>query len=136
MRYDILIAIYLFAFVMTILLELPVVWFLSHRVFKHPLKKTITSGLFSQIATHPLFIGILPVTVILMKNDAPQWLRFIDNIYFKELAVIPVIEAGVYFLILRPEKKWQSFVISYTANLTSWGVGYLVPMKWIIELMK
>lgn len=136
MRYDILIAIYLFAFVMTILLELPVVWFLSHRVFKHPLKKTVISGLLGQIVTHPLFIGILPVTVILMKNDAPQWLRFIDNIYFKELAVIPVIEAGIYYLILRPEKKWQPFAVSYAANLTSWGTGYLVPMKWIIELMR
>ncbi|HNW81559.1 MAG TPA: hypothetical protein PKG52_01590 [bacterium] len=135
MRYDILIAIYLFAFVMTIILELPVVWFISCRIFKKPLKKAIISGLLSQVATHPLFIGILPVTVILLKSDAPQWLEFINNIYFKELLLIPLIEAGIYYLILKPDKKWHPFLISYAANLTSWGIGYFVPMKWIIELI-
>ena len=136
MRYDILIAIYSFAFVMTIVLELPVVWFLSHKVFKYPLKKTIISGLLSQVATHPVFIGVIPVAVILLKNDAPEWFKFIDNIYLKELLLIPLIEAGIYYAILKPAKKWQPFAISYAANLTSWGIGYLIPMKWIIELMR
>jgi len=136
LRYDILIAIYSYAFIMTIVLELPVVWFLSCRVFKKPVKKAVISGLLSQVATHPLFIGILPVTVILLKSDVPYWLEFIDNIYFKELLLIPVIEAGIYYAILKPEKKWQPFAVSYAANLTSWGIGYLIPMKWIIELMR
>lgn len=136
MRYDILIAIYSFAFVMTIVLELPIVIFISHRVFKNPLKKTIIAGLLSQVATHPLFIGIIPVAVILLKNDAPAWVEFIDSIYLKELLLIPMIEAGIYYLILKPKKKWHPFLISYAANLTSWGIGYLIPMKWIIELMR
>lgn len=136
MRYDILIAIYSYAFVMTVILELPVVWLLSHKVFKHPLKKTAASGLLSQIATHPLFIGILPVTVIVLKSDAPYWLEFINNIYLKELLLIPVVEAGIYYTVLKPVKKWHPLAISYAANLTSWGIGYLIPMKWIIELMR
>lgn len=136
MRYDIWIVLYLYTFVLTIVLELPVVVFLSTKFLKKPVKRSVMAGIVSQLATHPFFIGILPIVVVLLKDNPYQGLEFINNIYVKELVFIPLIEAGVYYLILKPQKKWFPLVISYGANLTSWGVGYLIPMKWIIEIMR
>ena len=136
MRYDIWIVLYLYTFILTLVLELPVVTFLSTRFLKKSAGRSVAAGLVAQLATHPLFIGVLPVVVVLLRNDPYQWLEFINNIYVKELTFIPLIEAGIYYLMLKPEKKWFPLVIAYAANLTSWGVGYLIPMKWIIELMR
>lgn len=136
MRYDIWIVLYFYTFVLTLVLELPVVIFLSTKFLKKPVKRTVAAGILSQLATHPLFIGLLPVVVVLLKDNSYQMLEFINNIYVKELIFIPLIEAGIYYLILKPEKKWFPLVIAYAANLISWGIGYLIPMKWIIELMR
>jgi hypothetical protein len=136
LRYDIWIVLYLYTFVLTLVLELPVVIFISAKFLKKSIKRSVVAGLLAQLATHPLFIGVLPVVVVLLKDNPYQMLEFINNIYVKELAFIPLVEAGIYYLILKPEKKWFPFVISYAANLTSWGIGYLIPMKWIIEMMR
>ena len=136
LRYDIWIVLYFYTFALTLILELPVVVFLSTKFLKKSVKRSIAAGFIAQLATHPLFIGVLPVVVVLLRDNPYQGLEFINNIYVKELTFIPLIEAGIYYLMLKPEKKWFPLVITYAANLTSWGVGYLIPMKWIIELMR
>jgi len=136
LRYDIWIVLYLYTFILTIVLELPVAVFLSTKFLKKPVKRSVVAGIIAQLATHPFFIGILPIIVVLLKDNPYQGLEYINNIYVKELIFIPLIEAGVYYLILKPEKKWFPLVIAYAANFTSWGIGYLIPMKWIIEIMR
>ncbi len=135
MRYDILIVLYLYAFALTNLLELPIVWFLSCKIFKKPVKKALIAGVLSQLATHPLFVGVIFFTVFFLKDQAPVWLQWLNNVYLKELFLIPLIEAGVYNYFLKPEKKWHALFISYAANFVSWGLGSFFTTDWIAALM-
>ena len=71
-----------------------------------------------------------------MGESAPYWLRYLqEHDLLKETLLIPLIEAAIYWVLLKPLKTWQALAISYSANLVSWGIGLFVPGAWIYHLM-
>jgi len=136
-NWPVLAVVYSTAFILSFAIEIPVLFvFRRFGLFKATTGRTITAGVVAQCLTHPLFILVLPVLTILSRPDVPLALRIFDPIWARELIFIPLIEAAWYHAFLKPNGWWRSLVLSYGANLVSWGLGSLVPWQAIAALAK
>ncbi len=129
--------VYSTAFILSFAIEIPVLFvFRRLGLFKATVKRTVAAGFVAQCLTHPLFILVLPVLTILSRPEVPLALRIFDPIWARELIFIPLIEATWYHVFLKPDGWWRSPVLSYGANLVSWGLGSLVPWQAIAAFVK
>jgi hypothetical protein len=125
------------AFFLSFAIEIPVLFlFRRFGLFTATAKRTVAAGVVAQCLTHPLFILVVPLLTILSRPEVPFILQVFDPIWSRELIFIPLIEAAWYWFFLRPKRWWQPLVLSYGANLVSWGLGYLVPWGFIAGLVK
>jgi len=125
------------AFILSFAIEIPVLFaFRWFGLFKATNGRTVAAGVVAQCLTHPLFILIVPILTIMWRFDMPLILRVIEPVWVREIFFIPLIEAAWDWFFLRPKRCWQPFVLSYGANLVSWGLGTFVPWGFIAGLVK
>jgi len=125
---------YFIALFATFLIEMPIVYLLFHKVGFFKGRKLLLSAFIAQLITHPLFFSLIPFVTFKMRPDLPLYLEFIYPIYIREM-IIPLIEGVYYLLYLKPSKGYYAFTFSFIANISSWGLGYMVPHESLIELI-
>ena len=136
-NWPVLAVVYPTAFFLSFAIEIPVLFlFRRFGLFKASNGRTVVAGVVAQCLTHPLFILILPVLTIMARPDVPLALRVIEPAWVREVFFIPPIEAAWYWFFLRPKGWWRLLVLSYGANLVSWGLGTFVPWAWIAGLAR
>lgn len=125
------------AFILSFAIEIPVLFlFRRFGLFKASNGRTVAAGIVAQCLTHPLFILVVPILTILWRFDMPPVLQMVDPVWARELIFIPLIEAAWYWFFLRPNRWWGALILSYGANLVSWGLGTFVPWGWIAGLVR
>lgn len=125
------------AFILSFAIEIPVLFvFRWFGLFKATAGRTVAAGIVAQCLTHPLFILVVPILTIMWRFDMPFALQMVDPVWVRELIFIPLIEAAWYWFFLRPKGWWQPLVLSYGANLVSWGLGTFVPWGFIAGIVK
>lgn len=135
-NYKVMFFIYTIAFLLSLIIEIPIIFLLFSKTEKNINKKKIVkAGFLAQLLTHPLFILIIPYSSILLNDKNILFLDFINNIFVKELLLIPLIEGIFYYKFLKISGKTKAFSVSYAANLISWGSGYLVPWEIIVNII-
>lgn len=106
---------WLFAFVLTCLLELPIV-VLATRSAESKWVRIVAVALLGQLLTHPLvWFGFPALTVL------PAEGRFWSSELFAWLA-----EAALYAGLLRGVSIWRAIGVSGLANATSLAVGLVL----------
>lgn len=106
---------FLISLLITLLIEVPVVFFVVYSIYKRKEKfGIIFSGILASVLTLPYFWFILPYYI----SDR------ITYIVLGELAVI-IIEAFIYFRLLKLNLR-QAIFISFLANLASTLIGLVV----------
>lgn len=106
---------FLISLLVTLLIEIPVVFFLVYYIYKRKEKfDIIFSGILASVLTLPYFWFILPFYI----SDR------ITYIVLGELGVI-IIETFIYFKILKLNFK-QALFVSLIANLVSTLIGLIV----------
>jgi hypothetical protein len=106
---------WLFAFVLTCLLELPIV-LLATRGAEAKLARIVGVALLGQLLTHPLVWFAFPALTLLTEES-----RFWSSELFAWLA-----EAALYAALLRGISTWRAIGVSGVANATSLAAGLLL----------